>query len=176
MARPKAKEKTVAFPVPQDREECTALIGMIGDTRRALTALETEMNAELEAVKARFQERAQGHVEILHRSILGVSAWCHANRAELTGDGRIKTHRFATGVVNWRLRPASVTLKGVKELVERLRKGRFKRFVRVKYEVDKDALLKEREVARRIKGVTLVEGVEDFVITPNATELDEVAA
>lgn len=175
MAKPKAKEKTVAFPVPQSREECATLIAMIGDQRRALTVLEADMNAELEAVKARYQERAKGHTEILHRGILGVSAWCHANRDELTNGGKIKTHHFATGVVNWRLRPASVKLAGVKELVARLGRGALKRFLRVKYEVDKEALLRERDAARRIKGVTIVEGLEDFVITPSSTELDEVA-
>lgn len=176
MARAKAKkEKVVSFPVPKDREECTTLIGNIGETRRALTDLEAQMNAELEAVKARYQDRAKPLAALLQRSILGVSAWCNANRAELTKDGKIKTHRFSTGAVNWRLRPASVALKGVDGLIARLKIGRLRRFLRVKYEVDKEALLKEREAAAEIVGVTIVEGVEDFVITPNATELDEVA-
>ena len=40
------------------------------------------------------------------------------------------------------------------------------RFIRVKEEVNKEAMLNEPELAATVAGVTIKTGVEDFVITP----------
>ena len=40
------------------------------------------------------------------------------------------------------------------------------RFVRVKNEPNKDAMLNEPDAVRGIAGISIVTGVEDFIVTP----------
>lgn len=47
--------------------------------------------------------------------------------------------------------------------------------LRVKEEVNKEAMLAEPDVARTVAGVTVGSAGEDFVIKPFETELEEVA-
>ena len=94
----------------------------------------------------------------------GVQAYCEAHREELCGKG--KTANLVTGEVSWRLRPPSVSIRGVDTVLETLLRMGLGRFVRVKNEPNKEAMLNEPEAVRGIAGINIVTGVEDFVIVP----------
>ena len=85
----------------------------------------------------------------------------------------MKFHAFATGEVKWRLRPPSISVRGADAVIATLRKLGLGRFLREKVEIDKEALLKEPDVARQVGGVSLSQK-EDFVIVPAETQLEEV--
>lgn len=171
----KRKTKVASFPVPQDRDECNTTIAMIGEARREVTRLDAEMNDAIEAIKARYKHEAAGFLALIDTGIRGVHAYCEANRAVLTNDGKVKTHKFLAGVVNWRKRPPSVRIRGVEAVIERIQSLGLTRFLRTKVEINKDALLVEPAAAESIAGVTIGSTGEDFVITPNETRLEEVA-
>ena len=50
-------------------------------------------------------------------------------------------------------------------------KRRLKQFIRVKQEVDKEAMLKEPDVAKSVKGVTIGQH-EEFMVKPAELELE----
>lgn len=50
--------------------------------------------------------------------------------------------------------------------MEFLQRMGFDRFIRTRQEINKEALLNEPEVAKGIAGVTIKQGLEDFVIKP----------
>ena len=54
------------------------------------------------------------------------------------------------------------------------RKARLSRFIRTKYEVNKDAVLADPKAIEGIQGISLRQG-EDFVVEPWDTKLEEVA-
>ena len=103
----------------------------------------------------------------------GVATWCEAHRGELTKEGKTKTARLATGEVSWRMRPPSIVLRGAEAVIDALRKLGMDRFLRVKVEVDKNAMLAEPEAVAKIKGVSISQR-EEFVVKPFSTELEEV--
>ena len=72
--------------------------------------------------------------------------------------------------MSWRLRPPSIRIRSQEAVLEALRTLGLTRFVRVKEEVNKDAMLAEADIAATVAGVTVVKGVEDFVITPHEVE------
>ena len=78
----------------------------------------------------------------------------------------IATANLVTGEVSWRLRPPSVSIRGVDTVLETLLRMGLGRFVRVKNEPNKEAMLNEPEAVRGIAGINIVTGVEDFIVVP----------
>ena len=124
------------------------------------------MQAAGEAL-ARDLAQPLAEVEDLRR---GVQAWCEAHREELTG-GRTKTVEFGSGRALWRLRPPSVSLRGKEAVIEACATLGLNRFLRMKVDVNKEAMLAEPDVARRVAGVSIGSEGEDFVIEPAGLEV-----
>ena len=91
--------------------------------------------------------------------------------AVLTNGGKVKTANLITGEVQWRQRPPSVRVTGAESVIETLRRLGLSQFVRTKEEVNKEAILNEPEGVKGVAGITVVKGVEDFVITPFEQEV-----
>ena len=91
--------------------------------------------------------------------------------AALTGGDKTKTVDLGTGVLKWRFRPPSVRILKAEDVIARLKALALGRFVRTKEEVDKEAMLKEPQVARTVAGVSIGSGGEDFIVEPFEAEL-----
>lgn len=169
----KVKAAAADFPVPQTLMTVNLDIARIGRLQRQRQRIAADMNDAVAMLKAQHEAKAaplKAQIEALAK---GVQTFCEAHRGELTG-GRRKFHRFAAGEVQWRMRPPRVTVRNIKLVLGRLKKHGLLRFIRVREEIDKEAMLKESAVAARVQGVKLEQG-EDFVIRPFETELEEVA-
>ncbi len=104
------------------------------------------------------------HIEVLAAAVLG---FCEVHKEELTASG--KTTSFGTGEVCWRQRPWSVSFGDLEAgaVVDMLLARKLKRFVRIKKEIDKRAILAEREkIAEIIGDIARFERGENFVIKP----------
>lgn len=168
------KTVAVAIPVPQSREQVVGAIAEIGQRQRERERIQAAMNDELAAVRQRYEEEARPHADAITRLSDGVHLWCEANRDELTNGGKTKTASLSSGEVKWRMRPHKVSLRGLDNIIDACKKLGLTRFLRVKEEVNKDAMLAEPDLAQTITGVSISQG-EDFVIVPFETELEEVA-
>jgi len=168
MATPaKNRIKTKAqLDVPQSRDEAAQYIRQIGDLQRRMLREQAEMNDAI----AHLTETYQPRLELLKGDIgtrqEGLQAWCEANRADLTNNGRVKTANLVTGEIQWRQRPPSVSVRGADSVIETLLRLGLKQFVRTKKEINKDAILNQPELVAGVAGIKVVTGVEDFVITP----------
>ncbi|MBS0463157.1 MAG: host-nuclease inhibitor Gam family protein [Proteobacteria bacterium] len=175
MTRNASRQKVPAVEhyVCQSRDEANDAIAQIGAAQRQRDVIQTAMNDALAEVRAQCEARAKPFADRIADLTRGVHLWCEANRASLTHDNKVKFHTFATGEVKWRLRPPSISVRGADAVIATLRKLGLGRFLREKVEIDKDALLKEADVARQISGISVVQR-EDFVVIPSATQLEEV--
>lgn len=175
MAKPKAiKTAAVAVAVPQDHDQVVHFIAEIGQRQRERVRIEAVMNDELAAIRQKWEAEALPHAERIRALSQGVHVWCEANRARLTQGGKVKHFQFASGEVKWRLPPPSVVLRGVEVVLQHLKALRLDRFIRLKEEVNKEAILLEPEQVRNIPGITIRQE-EQFVVSPFETELEEVA-
>lgn len=159
-------KKQAASDVPQTRDDVASDIRRIGDLTRERLRLTTEMNDRIAAITAEYQpaiEAGDAETETLRA---GVQSWCEAHRDELTRAGRVKTANLITGEVSWRQRPPSVSVRGQDAVIETLRRLGLGRFVRVREEVNKEAVLHDPDALAGINGIRIVTGVEDFVISP----------
>lgn len=174
MPRPnRIKQSAAEFPVPQSKEAAVEAIAAIGRHQRERERIQAAMNDALAEVRQDFETQAAPHAEAIKTLSAGVQTWCEANRATLTQDGKTKTARLASGEIRWRTRPPSVSVRAADTVLEALKRLKLTRFIRVKEEVNKEAILTEPEAVSHIKGISITQK-EDFVIVPFETELEEV--
>lgn len=163
--------KKIAAQIPQTKSDCAVDIKLLGDLQREFERVRGELNDRI----AELTKSAQPQLEALSTRIQelqsGVQAYCESHRAQLCAHGG-KTANLVTGEVAWRLRPPSVSIRGVGAVLETLTRMGLTRFVRTKQEPNKEAMLNEPEAVRGIAGITVVGGVEDFIITPFELQAD----
>jgi phage host-nuclease inhibitor protein Gam len=164
--------KTKAADAPQTMAQVQSDIRKIGDLQREHGRVGSDLNDEI----AKLTDVAAPRLKDLQDQMIalqkGVQIWCEANREELCGKG--KTANLVTGEVQWRQRPPSVKVTGVDAVIAWLKNMGMHAFVRSKEEINKEAMLNEPEKAKSVPGVSIVTGVEDFVIVP--FEVDTEAA
>lgn len=170
--RIKTEAAAVAF---QNREEVNEAIAQIGAAQRERNRIDTAMNEELAAVRARHEQEAAPHAAVIETMKHGIHIWAEAHRDDLTRDGRTKTVKLAAGEFSWRTRPPRVRITGEGIVIQALRKLGLDRFIRTKEEIDKTAILADPDAVSTVKGISLSQG-EDFVIKPFETEIEEVQA
>lgn len=153
-----------AVAVPQTKGDCAADIKHIGDLTREFERVRADMNDRIAAITKEAQPQLEALSNQLQLLQSGVQAFCEAHREQLCG--KSKTANLVTGEVSWRQRPPSVSIRGADSVMETLLRMGLGRFVRVKQEPNKEAMLNEPEALKGIAGINIVTGVEDFVITP----------
>lgn len=167
----KTKTRAANLTVPQNRDEAAAAVRVIGELNRDIARITADMNDELAATKERFEKDAAPLRLRIETATEGLKMWAEANRTALTGGDKTKTVNLGTGEVKWRLRPPSVKIRGADAVINALRTLGLGRFIRIKEDVDKEAMLREADVARTVPGVSIGTDGEDFVVEPFEAEL-----
>lgn len=175
LAKKRSAAKAPSFAAARDREHANLMIALIGEAQRERARLKAEMNEQLARVKADYEEKARPHAEEIARLVQGVQAWCETNRDSLTGGGKTKTVKFAAGEVCWRTRPPRVSVSDTLLAISWYAQNRLRKFLRIKEELDKEAMLADRENAEKNPHIRIASAGENFVVKPFETELEEVA-
>ncbi|EOU9017869.1 TPA: host-nuclease inhibitor Gam family protein, partial [Escherichia coli] len=136
------------------------------DLQREASRLETEMNDAIAEITEKFAARIAPIKTDIETLSKGVQGWCEANRDELTNGGKVKTANLVTGDVSWRVRPPSVSIRGMDAVMETLERLGLQRFIRTKQEINKEAILLEPKAVAGVAGITVKSGIEDFSIIP----------
>lgn len=172
------KRKQAAAQTFATRDECNEAIRMLGIAQRELQRVEADMNESLAKIKEASEARAKPYAEQVAYLVTDIWAWCDANRAELTDNDKVKTVKFGNGEVAWREAPPKVSINKktkaegvVAWLLEA--PAKFRKFLRPKHELNKEAMLAAPELAAEIPGVTIKSAGEGFYIKPFETELEE---
>jgi len=169
-----AKAKKTATPYAcQNREEVMDAIKALGDAQRELARLETFINDEIAVIAQREKGRVDALKERIDVLTTGIHWWCEANRQMLCANGG-KTANLITGEVSWRQRPPSVSLRAVDKVIETLKRLGLERLVRTKEEVNKEAILADPKKVAGVSGITVVQGIEDFTVTPFEVDIGGV--
>jgi len=173
MAKTKLKTAAVAVTVPKTNQDAAEYVMKIGEHQRELKLLEMAADEQKAAIDARLAAAAWPHKKEIQDAAEGLRIFCEANREALTQGGKVKTVDFGHGIVAWRMRPPSVRIASVKSVIDTLRLLKLNQFIRMKEEVDKEAILRDPEAVETVRGITIAQG-EDFIIKPNETDLEQV--
>lgn len=186
----KAKAAAADVRIPQNRDEAASMIAEFGAASREVQRIETDLKEALAVQKKASEDLARPHLDKALQIFRGLQLYCEANRAQLLGNTGTKTVDFGTGTVKWRWNPPKVRISGDAEDVitaivqlaeEATTRGdadasnALLNFLRVKQEIDKEAMLKNPDLARTLPGVGIGRGGETFEVEPFGAEISEAA-
>ncbi|ULJ61037.1 host-nuclease inhibitor Gam family protein [Wielerella bovis] len=178
MSKPKkTRVKTSAQIAAQNKDEAIVFIREIGDIMREVKRLETNMNDGIAELQEKYAEQSAPLNARISELSSAVQLWGEANRNELTDNGRVKFADLVTGIIKWRNDPPKVSVTGVQAVLALLRNDpELERFIRVKEEINKEAILNERDKFDKgqVAGLKIVDGKEQFVIEPHDQQLAQV--
>ncbi len=120
---------------------------------------------KVEKLKAEAITETTPHEGNISQFVEGLFVFGESRREELTEGGKRKTVEVPTGLFCWRLTPHAVSLKNVEEVLNSLKSLGLNRFIRTKEEVNKEEMLKEKEVAKTVNGVSITQH-EEFIVKP----------
>lgn len=155
----------------QTQDEVAIAIKQIGDLEREQVRLSTLQADEKAVIDEKYTAELTALKEQVKPLQKAVQAFCESRRLELTNGGKQKTAYFTTGEVQWRARPPSVKISSVAKVIDAIKNTGFLQFLRVKEEINKEALLADPKTARSISGISIRENEEEFVIKPNDEEV-----
>ena len=162
MAR-KGRIKRKVVQVPENLDMVSQSLYTIGNYQRALEIRQSELNTEIEKLKNKKLAEMKPYQEKISELFEGLFIFAESHRQELTENEKHKTVEAVHGIFGWRMTPPAVSLKNVKTVLKRLKEERLDRFIRTKEEPNKEAMLAEPEVAKKIKGISIVQHEEFFV-------------
>lgn len=181
------KKKTAGDVVPRT---ITTLQGMqdaikgIGDLQREKSEVEDSYNAKIQALQKELTEKVTPLDQAIESLALGIKAFSDGNRKELL-PGTLKSREFPTGSISYRSGQDSVPTKmtaklldqilsrnGLEEFYEKTQKKFAKFFLRMKVELDKEAILQDPKKAKQLAGVQVEQGKERFYIKPATVDTE----
>ena len=167
----KAKIKAVATIIAcQSLEQVQDFIRHIGDKNREVTRLQAKMNDEVAVITSSYTESINTLKQEIEQMTGAVEIWCAANRSKILEKG-LKTANLITGEVSWRFNPPSVSLRKIEDVLASLKEKGLTQFIRVKEEVNKEAILADPLAVKEVAGVTIKSGQEYFEIKPFEVEV-----
>lgn len=155
--------KKPATPVPNDLTEVEKYMAEIADLDDKFKLID----ARLDKKKLRLQTRANAQLEPLKlrgkQLFEGIAAFAESRRGELTTEER-KSVALAIGTLGWRLNPPYVEFDTDDDtMVARLEKLGLDKFIRIRKEPNREAMLEHRDEAEQVSGVSF-EQDEDFYV------------
>lgn len=167
--------KAAAQPVPQSQEEADRLLGEIGALSREVARIEADLTDQVERAKAAAKQQAAPLAEAIKAKFQALTAWAEANKAELLG-GKRRSLQLTHGAIGWRWGSPAVRIKrGCEEaVVTTLERLGLDRFLRVKRELNREAILEDPAAVEGIAGVA-IERAESFWAKPAEMEIEQVA-
>ena len=163
--------KKAVIPVPKSLDEAAKFLAEIGQEQRATDKIRSGLNAAVDKLKDKAMSDDAPHQEKISQLVEGLFSYAEAHRDELTDGGKRKTVEVPTGTFGWRMTPPAVSLRDVESILENLKALKLKRFIRTKEEIDKEAMLKEPDVAKTVKGVSIGQH-EEFIAKPAELEVE----
>ncbi len=165
MPTAKRVTKKPVVPAPQNLEEAAEYIRKIGERQRAIDRVNNDLNAKIEEVKKPFMDESAQYQKEYDHLVEGLYAYAQGHRKDLTQDEKVKTVQLPTGAFSWRMSPKSVSITGEEAIIATLKALKLIRFIRTKETVDKEAMLKEQDIASSVQGVTIGQE-ENFYVKP----------
>lgn len=173
MAKKAMKKKVI--PIPQNQEELIEYLKDLNQAARAKEALEIKIKEKKEAIERAYAADSKILDEAIAAKAEGIYLYCQANRSALTQNNKIKTVAIPGGTILWRKNPPSVEIsRSEADAVQELLLKDMPQYVRIKREVNKEAILEKKDAPEimKLKCLEVKEGDEVFAIKPADVKIE----
>jgi phage host-nuclease inhibitor protein Gam len=170
----KAVEVPPKKPVPETDRDFGRYLSSIGQLLRREDRIVETARKRIDAIQKRRDERINKLREEGTAFVDAAYTYAKDNRERFTRNGERSSSAHVGGVVSWREAPYSVSIEEaqVDNVMKEIKRRRLaERYIRIKEELDKEALGKDRLLLEKkpITGVSFVRRLL-FYIKPSATE------
>lgn len=156
----------------RSREEADRAIRQIGELQRQLGRIKLDTDTKVTAILDEAAAKQAEPEELLRQYTQAVARWAEEFREQLTNGGKAATAKMPHGEIRWRTTPRSVTIRNIPAVIKWLKENKLKRFIRLKEEIDKSAILAAPPiVAESIEGITISQE-ERLIIVPAGTGVE----
>jgi phage host-nuclease inhibitor protein Gam len=162
--------KRPAVTVPRDENDAAAFVGCIGTLKRNIESIQADTDEKIKNLKLEAANKIEPINQEIEKLFTGLYVFAEANREKLAGD-KTKTIKLATGSISWHMTPPKVAISNIKKVLAALKKLGLERFIRKVEEPDKEAMLKEKEAVKSVKGIK-IEQHEEFIVKPDTWETE----
>lgn len=184
-----AKSQNVIVVYDYDLNDLPKAIATIAELNQKKEKLATEADERILSIQTKLAEEISPIEEEIKKVSLSIKKFSDENKEKLFAKDS-KTAKLETGELCYRAGKPSVETKSSPKLIENIlkknslteKKEKFVKllsgvFIRVKFELNKDAILENPTTAEKVTGVKVDTGEDRFYITPNATNTEmEVSA
>lgn len=171
------KVKSKPMAAPQTRAQAEQYMAEISDLARQIAEVERGVEGQIkfhaktiDLLRLDARRKVSEFEQTQQELVRGLQVWSEAHRAELLA-GQGKSFSLVSGVCSWAWTPWRVILKAGSSLAEaiaELKRRRANKYLRIKTELDKEAILADREAfVKRNFNELGVTHHEEFVIKPN---------
>lgn len=171
MGERKKRVKRRVVTVPQSLEEAADFVRRIGQAKREIEHLAERLTMKIDRLKAVAVEKATPREATIEELFDGLFVFAQAHREALSEKGRRKTVVLSSGQFGWRMPPSSVHVRGVSTVIARLESLGLDRFLRVKKELNKEAILAEPYTATAVEGI-VIQQEEEFFVKPEQVKVE----
>ncbi|MBE7439085.1 MAG: host-nuclease inhibitor Gam family protein [Spirochaetales bacterium] len=182
MSKKKEKPPLVAVEPIKTRNDLEHAVARMGELQRQKRELENHFNDQIQQLQEELGDRIKPIEEGILAISLGIKAYTDRNRKELFPTDK-KTAELTTGSISYRDKPAAVKTRTSARLIEKIlaENGmlefynkavtKFNRvFLRMKLELNKDAILSDPITARKITKIEIEDEIERLYVKPATVE------
>lgn len=170
-SKSKKEPRALSVAIPRDGGEVGKYIEQIAETHRAIQRLAADYEAQITKLETEAQHKIELAQADMRDLFDAIHVYADENRTALTAGGG-KTITYPAGDIGWRFTPESVTIRNEKRVIEEIKAlGLARKFIRIKEEVNKEAMLADQNDALRIDGVKISK-TEQFVLRLNILDVE----
>ena len=142
----------------------------IGELNRSIKAVESGLEEKIAALRQEADREIAPLVSDFGRRTQGLETYAEANREMLLPDGK-KTVVLSAGNFGWRMTPPKVSAGrgGDAKVLKKVKELKLNLYIRIKEELDKEALLRDKPV---IAGVKYTQKEEFFIESSSVSAPD----
>jgi phage host-nuclease inhibitor protein Gam len=170
-AMTKNRIKKEVVTAPGNIDEAVDYVRLIGEAQRHIDKIATDLNDEVEKLKEKAAEKAKQFEDAVAGLFEGLYIFAETNRAKLTDNDKIRIIKVISGQFGWRTNPPSVEAKDVAKAIAELKTKGLAEYVRIKEELDKEAILKNQAVVNVLKEISIKQD-EMFFVKPDEIEAE----
>ena len=163
MAKEKKTIRKKVVVVPKGKAELGQFVFQIREAEQRINEIENDSQKEILELKNKINElekkaknKAKPYEVKSNELAQGVYIFAEGHRVELTDEGARKTVELAAGdKIRWYFTPPAVEVDDEKEALKELERRELSEFIRVKKEIDKEAILREPEKIKNLKHLSV---------------------
>lgn len=169
MATNKTRIKRTSTHVPCSIEEADIFVGLIGTSQSQIDLAEAETEKQIQKLREDLRKRTEKVRKDRNTLMTGLFAFASSRQDTLIeSNGGKKTIELTNGSFGWRWTPPAVCINNDELFIAECKRMGFHRYIRVKEEVNREALLDARP---RIPYLAFTQR-EEFVVKPaNASDV-----